>query len=56
MLFNKVYGLARHMTVHREAHSPALMILIMYVVFSVSPRERGSCELKFKVHGLSDSD
>jgi hypothetical protein len=57
-----IHGLARHMTVPREAHVRALMMLTKYVVSTakggllLAPKEKWSIRHKFKVHSRSDSD
>ncbi len=59
--FNAVRGLARHMTVPREAHVRALMTLLRYMMptrdrgLVLAPKEVWSHEHKFKIHGMLDS-
>ena len=56
-IFNTLQGLARHMTVPREAHVHALMTLLKYVTHTkesslvIAPRDLWSMGYKFKIHG-----
>ncbi len=60
--FNAVPGLARHMTVPREAHVHALTPPLKYITHTrhrglvIAPRDTWSAGYKFKIHGRSDSD
>ena len=60
-MFNAVRGLARHMTLPREAHVQALMTLIRYVISTkdrglvLASKEIWNTEYKFKIHRRLDS-
>ncbi len=61
-IFNAVQGLARHMTVPREAHVRALMTLIKYMTHTknrglvLAPKDLWSTGYLIKIHGRSDSN